>query len=94
MERVLETDSAALEVFNVGTGKGVSTKEIVDVFEKVTGVKLNWTFAPRRAGDIEQVWANPEKANNVLGWKAETSLEDTLATAWKWQQKLRADGIQ
>lgn len=94
MERVLDTDSDALEVFNVGTGKGVSTKEIVDVFEKVTGVKLNWTFAPRRAGDIEQVWANPEKANNVLGWKAETSLEDTLATAWKWQQKLRADGIQ
>lgn len=94
MERVLDTDSDALEVFNVGTGKGVSTKEIVDAFEKVTGVKLNWTFAPRRAGDIEQVWANPEKANNVLGWKAETSLEDTLATAWKWQQKLRAEGIQ
>ena len=94
MERVLDTDSEALEVFNVGTGKGVSTKEIVDAFEKVTGVKLNWTFAPRRAGDIEQVWANPEKANNVLGWKAETSLEDTLATAWKWQQKLRAEGIQ
>ncbi|MBO5057926.1 MAG: UDP-glucose 4-epimerase GalE [Prevotella sp.] len=94
MERVLDTDSDALEVFNVGTGNGVSTKEIVDAFEKVTGVKLNWTFAPRRAGDIEQVWANPEKANNVLGWKAETSLEDTLATAWKWQQKLRAEGIQ
>lgn len=94
MERVLDTNSDALEVFNVGTGNGVSTKEIVDAFEKVTGVKLNWTFAPRRAGDIEQVWANPEKANNVLGWKAETSLEDTLATAWKWQQKLRAEGIQ
>ena len=94
MERVLDTDSDKLEVFNVGTGRGVSTKEIVDAFEAATGVKLNWTFAPRRAGDIEKVWANPEKANNVLGWKAETSLEDTLKSAWKWQEKLRNEGIQ
>ena len=56
MQRVLDTDSDKLEVFNVGTGKGVSTKEIVDAFEKSTGVKLNWTFAPRRPGDIEKVW--------------------------------------
>ena len=94
MARVLDTDSDKLEVFNIGTGKGVSTKEIVDAFEKSTGVKLNWAFAPRRAGDIEKVWANPDKANNVLGWKAETSLEDTLKSAWNWQKKLRAEGIQ
>lgn len=94
MQRVLDTDSDKLEVFNVGTGKGVSTKDIVDAFEKSTGVKLNWTFAPRRPGDIEKVWANPEKANNVLGWKAETSLEDTLKSAWNWQVKLRERGIQ
>ena len=94
MQRVLDTDSDKLEVFNVGTGKGVSTKEIVDAFEKSTGVKLNCTFAPRRPGDIEKVWANPEKANNVLGWKAETSLEDTLKSAWNWQVKLRERGIQ
>ena len=94
MQRVLDTDSDKLEVFNVGTGKGVSTKEIVDAFEKSTGVKLNWTFAPRRPGDIEKVWDNPEKANNVLGWKAETSLEDTLKSAWNWQVKLRERGIQ
>lgn len=94
MQRVLDTDSEKLEVFNIGTGKGVSTKEIVDAFEKSTGVKLNWTFAPRRAGDIEKVWANPDKANNVLGWKAETSLEDTLKSAWNWQVKLRERGIQ
>lgn len=94
MVRVLDTDSDKLEVFNVGTGKGVSTKEIVDAFESATGVKLNWAFAPRRAGDIEKVWANPEKANNVLGWKAETNLEDTLKSAWKWQVKLREEGIQ
>lgn len=94
MTRVLDTDSDKLEVFNVGTGTGVTTKQIVDAFEKSTGVKLNWAFAPRRSGDIEKVWANPEKANNVLGWKAETSLEDTLKSAWNWQVKLREEGIQ
>ncbi len=94
MERVLDTDSDKLEVFNVGTGTGVSTKEIVDAFEKATGVKLNWSFAPRRSGDIEKVWANPDKANNVLGWKAEATLEEALSSAWKWQVKLREEGIQ
>ena len=94
MERVLDTDSEQLEVFNVGTGNGLSTKQVVDAFEKATGVKLNWAYAPRRAGDIEQVWANPEKANKVLGWKAETPLEDIMKSAWKWQQKLREEGIQ
>lgn len=94
MERVLDTDSDKLEVFNVGTGHGASTKQIIDAFEKATGVKLNWAYAPRRAGDIEKVWANPEKANKVLGWKAETSLEDTLRSAWNWQKKLREEGIQ
>ena len=94
MTRVLDTDSEKLEVFNVGTGHGCTTKEIVDAFQKATGVKLNWTYAPRRAGDIEKVWANPEKANKVLEWKAETSLEDTLKSAWNWQKKLREEGIQ
>ena len=94
MERVLDTDSDKLEVFNVGTGRGVSTKEIVDAFEKATGVKVNWTYAPRRAGDSEKVWADPKKANEVLGWKADTSLEDTLKSAWNWQVKLRERGIQ
>lgn len=94
MQRVLDMDTPKLEVFNVGTGRGVSTKEVIDAFEKATGVKLNWSYAPRRSGDIEKVWANPDKANNVLGWKAEASLEDALKSAWKWQEKLRAEGIQ
>jgi len=88
MERVLSHKGDNLEVFNVGTGRGVSTKEVIDAFERATGVKLNWAFAPRRAGDIEQVWADPEKANTVLGWKAETSLDDALLSAWRWQQSL------
>lgn len=95
MERILnENGTDLVEVFNIGTGKGLSTLQIVEGFEKATGVKLNWHYAPRREGDIEKVWANPHKANTVLGWKASVDIEDTLRSAWKWQQKLRANGIQ
>lgn len=95
MERILnENGTDLVEVFNIGTGNGLSTLQIVEGFEKATGVKLNWHYAPRREGDIEKVWANPHKANTVLGWKASVDIEDTLRSAWKWQQKLRADGIQ
>lgn len=93
MERVLEKETEPLEYFNVGTGKGESTLEIVQGFEKATGVKLNWKFGPRREGDIEKVWGDVRKANEVLGWKADTPLEDVLASAWKWQLKLREDGV-
>lgn len=93
MARVLDKETDPVEVFNIGTGKGVSTLEVVEGFEKATGVKLNWSFAPHREGDIEKVWGNVDKANKVLGWKAETPLEDVLASAWKWQKKLREDGI-
>ena len=93
MARVLDQDTDQIEYFNVGTGHGNSTKEIVDAFEKATGVKLNWKYGPRREGDIEKIWGNVDKANNVLGWKADTPLEDVLASAWKWQVKLREDGV-
>lgn len=83
-----------VEVFNVGTGRGLSVLELIDGFEKATGVKLNYEIVGRRAGDIEQVWANPEYANNELGWCAETGIEDTLRSAWNWQLKLRELGIQ
>ncbi|MBQ0061743.1 MAG: UDP-glucose 4-epimerase GalE [Bacteroidales bacterium] len=95
ISRILENKQLEqVEVFNIGTGKGVSVLELINAFEKATGVKLNYKIVGRRAGDIEKVWANPEKANNVLGWKAETSLEDTLKSAWDWQVKLRKEGIQ
>jgi len=95
MERILENKSEdKVEVFNIGTGHGVSTLELIHSFEKATGVKLNYKVVGRRAGDIEKVWADPKKANNVLGWTAETSLEETLKSAWDWQKKLRAAGIQ
>lgn len=78
-----------VEVFNIGTGRGTSVFEIVNMFEKVTGVKLNYKVGPRREGDIEKVWADASIANNILGWKAEKSMEETLASAWKWQQSLK-----
>lgn len=93
MARVLDQDTDSLEYFNVGTGNGNSTKEIIETFERATGVKLNWKFGPRREGDIEKIWGDCTKANTVLGWKAETPLDDVLRSAWKWQEKLRADGV-
>ena len=95
MERVLEhPETDKVEVFNIGTGRGLSTLEVVEGFEKATGVKLPWSFAPRREGDIEKVWGDVSKANKVLGWKAETPTEEVLASAWRWQEKLREDGVQ
>ena len=94
IERVLDTDSDKIEVFNIGTGTGWSTLQVVEGFEKATGVKLNWKYAPRREGDIEKVWGNVDKANKVLGWKAEANIEDVLRSAWNWQKKLRERGVQ
>ena len=94
MNRMLEKKSPeAIEIFNLGTGRGVSVLELINAFEKATGVKVPHKIVGRREGDIEQVWANPAKANKVLGWTAETGIEDTLASAWKWQLKLRERGI-
>ena len=76
------------EIFNVGTGKPVSVYELVTAFEKVNGVKLNYKFAPRRPGDVVAIWADTKLANEELGWKAERSLEETLASAWAWEKYL------
>jgi UDP-glucose 4-epimerase len=95
IERMLQgKQKQSVEVFNIGTGRGASVLELIAAFQKATGVKLNYRIVGRRAGDIEQVWANPERANSELGWHAETSLEDTLLSAWRWQLKLRERGIQ
>lgn len=95
ISRILEKkQKEKVEVFNVGTGRGLSVLELIHAFEKATGVKLNYQIVGRRAGDIEKVWANPALANNELGWKAERSIEETLLSAWNWQLKLRERGIQ
>lgn len=90
LERMLSKPSgiAQLDVFNIGTGTGVSVLELINSFEKATGKPVPHVYAPRREGDIEAIWADATKANNVLGWRAQKSLEETLASAWKWQEAL------
>jgi len=88
IDRVLNNlSSDKIEIFNLGTGTGVSVLELINTFERATGVKVHYKIANRREGDIEKVWANPEKANNILGWKATETLTQTLSSAWKWQEK-------
>lgn len=77
------------EVFNVGAGRGITVLEIVKAFEKVTGVKLNYEIVGRRAGDIEKVWADTTLAQAELGWKAQSTLEEALLTAWNWEKRIR-----
>ncbi|MDE5651832.1 MAG: UDP-glucose 4-epimerase GalE [Muribaculaceae bacterium] len=89
MGRMLDNpESPKLEVFNLGTGRGLSVLELIASFERSTGVKVPYVIGQRREGDIEKIWADPAKANNVLGWKAEASIDDTMRNAWRWQQKL------
>lgn len=80
------------EIFNLGTGKGYSVREVIRSFEKVSGKKLKYRVAGRRPGDVEQVWADTTLANKELGWKAEKNLDDMMYSAWKWEQALAARG--
>lgn len=90
VKRLVENkNKAGYEIFNLGTGNGVSVLEAVHAFEKATGVKLNYQVVGRRAGDIEKIWADTTFANEELGWKAETGLEETLLSAWLWEKKVR-----
>ena len=90
IERMLDDSkgSEPLETFNIGTGRGVSVLELIRTFEAVTGVKVPHKIVGRREGDIEKVWADPTKANTILGWEAKESLADTLRSAWAWQERL------
>jgi len=91
INRLIENLSgASLEYFNLGTGKGLSVLELIHAFEKAAGVKVPYKIVGRREGDIEQIWADPSYANEVLGWKAVESIEDTLRSAWNWQKKITA----
>jgi UDP-glucose 4-epimerase len=94
LDRILKNKSESrLEYFNLGTGKGLSVLELVHTFERSTGVKVPHKIAGRREGDIEQIWANPHCANEVLAWQSIETIEDTLRSAWRWQLKLREKGI-
>jgi len=89
MKRMLERDDTdPVEVFNLGTGRGLSVLELIDSFERSTGVKVPHRIGPRRTGDIEKIWADPTKANEVLEWKAEVPIDETMRKAWAWQKKI------
>jgi UDP-glucose 4-epimerase len=77
------------EIFNLGTGKGVSVLEAIESFERVSGIKLKYKITGRRAGDIEKIWADPSLANKELGWKTLSSLDEAMKTAWEWEKKIR-----
>lgn len=79
-----------VETFNLGTGTGSSVLEVIQAFEKVSGQKLPYKIVARREGDITEAYANTDKANTVLGWKAQSTLEEAMASAWKWEQKIRS----
>ena len=83
------TENTLYEAFNVGTGEGISVLELIRKFEKVTQLKLPYVIGPRRQGDVEKTYANPEKANNILGWKSTISIDEALLHSWEWQKKLK-----
>ncbi|MFV8337404.1 UDP-glucose 4-epimerase GalE [Flavobacterium sp. RSP29] len=91
LQRLLnKKNTAKVETFNLGTGTGSSVLEVINTFEKVSGKKLPYKIVGRREGDITSAYANTDKANTVLGWKAQSTLEEAMASAWKWEQKIRS----
>ncbi len=88
VERMLTKETEPVEIFNLGTGRGLSVLELIESFERSTGVKVPYKIGARRAGDIEKIWAMPTKANEVLGWRAEVDIDDTMSNAWAWQCRL------
>ena len=91
LQRLLSSkNTEKVEIFNLGTGTGSSVLEVIKTFEKVSNQKLPYKIVDRREGDITSAYANTDKANAVLGWKALSTLEQALASAWKWEQKIRS----
>lgn len=92
LQRLLESNNTSnYEYFNLGTGTGSSVLEVIQSFERVSGEKLNYKIANRREGDVISAYADTKKANQILGWKAESTLDDAMTSAWKWQKSLNSD---
>ncbi len=90
LERLLQsTEESTYEFYNLGTGEGSTVLEVIEAFEKISGQKLNYRIAARRPGDVVAAYADTTKANRYLGWKAEKTLEDAMADAWRWEKKIR-----
>jgi UDP-glucose 4-epimerase len=90
LKRLIENQNkTGYEIFNLGTGTGVSVLEAIKSFEKVTGIRIKYRITERRAGDIEKIWADPSLANKELGWKTESTLDEAMRTAWEWEKYIR-----
>ena len=90
LKRLLEKENQDnFEVFNLGTGKGSTVLEVIHSFERVSAQKLNYKLVDRRLGDVVTAYADTKKANEVLGWKAVSSLDDAMKSAWEWEKKVR-----
>ena len=90
MERILkDKQEDNYEIFNLGTGRGSTVLEVIQSFERVSGKKLNYKIVERRAGDITEAYADTSRANDILGWSAESSLDDAMRSAWDWEKKIR-----
>jgi len=90
VKRLLEGKNRKnFEVFNLGTGNGISVLEAISSFERISGIKLKYRITNRRPGDIEKIWADPSFANQELGWKTISTLDDAMKTAWEWEKKIR-----
>jgi UDP-glucose 4-epimerase len=93
IERLLNNNTASnFEIFNLGTGNGLTVLEVILAFEKHNGVKLDYTMGERRAGDVEKVFADTKKANAILGWKATHDLESMITSSWAWEKKIQSLG--
>ena len=91
LERLLKNKNLEnYETFNLGTGTGSSVLEVIQSFERVSGLKLNYKIVERREGDVISAYADTDKANNELGWKTKLALDDAMRSAWKWEQKVRS----
>jgi UDP-glucose 4-epimerase len=90
IERLIENKNIKnFEIFNLGTGEGVSVLEAIKSFERISGIKLKYRITGRRAGDIEKIWADPSLANRELDWKTKSSLDEAMRTAWEWEKNIR-----
>ena len=93
LERLLiGASNKKTEVFNLGTGVGYSVLQVIQSFEKMSGIKLDYRIKTRRPGDVEKVWADTQHANQVLGWKAERDLDEMTLSAWNWEKNLKSLG--
>lgn len=91
LEFLLKQTSGTIEAVNIGTGNGVSVKQLIETFERTNNIKITWEYAKRRPGDVVEIYANADKARALLTWESSLTLEDAVRDAWNWEKKLRTN---